>query len=84
MKHLIQDKIDNGEVTIDNHKGNNDHTAFTEPFSKPGKEDSSSQPNMGAIKDAHGLGIRGVSATGRAFWEALAPVADSVLTVPER
>lgn len=48
MKHIIQDKIDNGEITIDNHKSNNDHTTFTEPFHKHGKEDSSSQPNMGA------------------------------------
>lgn len=29
LKHLIQDKIDNGEIIIDIHKTNNDHTIFT-------------------------------------------------------
>ena len=48
LKHTIQDKIDNGDIMLDNHKSNNDHTTFTKPFPKHGPEVSSSQPIMGA------------------------------------
>lgn len=41
-----------------------------------------SQPNIDAIKYAQEQGITVVIATGRAFYEAQAPVADTDLTVP--
>ena len=40
------------------------------------------QPNIDAIKYAQEQGITVVIATGRAFYEAQAPVADTDLTVP--
>lgn len=51
LKHTIQDLINSGDITIDNPKSNNDHTAFIEPFPKHGQEVSTSQPNMGAKRN---------------------------------
>lgn len=48
LKHLIQDKIDEGEIVIDNHKSNNDHTTFTKPFPKHNQGVSITQLNVGA------------------------------------